>query len=72
MAPLLILPLLDFFSQLVLAIPEEEVVVALTLNHLSSESVARKRILGIIFDELRLEAPASITVEEVSEVMAQV
>jgi len=50
-------------GSLVLALPEEEVVVALTLNHLSSDSVARKRILGIVFDELGIQAPLSIPVE---------
>jgi len=50
-------------GSLVLALPEEEVVVALTLNHLSSDSVARKRILGIVFDDLGIQAPLSIPVE---------
>lgn len=57
-------------GSLVLAIPEAEAVVALTLNHLSSDSIARKRILGIIFDELGLEAPVSIPVENVREPQA--
>lgn len=52
-------------GSLVLAIPEEEIVVALTLNHLSSDSVARKRILGIVFDELGLTAPISMQVANV-------
>ena len=58
-------------GSLVLAIPEEKVVIALTLNHLSSDSIARKRILGIIFEELGLEAPASIPVEKTRESVPQ-
>merc|ERR1711966_152958 len=50
-------------GSVVLALPEEEVVVAFTLNHLSMDSVARKRILGIVFDELGWKAPPSIPVE---------
>jgi aarF domain-containing kinase len=50
-------------GSVVLAIPEEEVVIALTLNHLSADSVARRRILGTIFEELGWKAPASIPVE---------
>jgi CubicO group peptidase (beta-lactamase class C family) len=50
-------------GSLVLAIPEEELVVAFTLNQLSIDSVARKRILGIIFGLLGLKAPASIPVQ---------
>jgi aarF domain-containing kinase len=53
-------------GSVVLALPDEEVVVALTLNHLSSDSVARKRILGIIFDYLQWTPPASIPVEDTS------
>jgi CubicO group peptidase (beta-lactamase class C family) len=51
-------------GSLVLAIPEEELVVAFTLNQLSADSVARKRILGIIFGLLGLEAPSSIPVQQ--------
>lgn len=58
-------------GSLVLAIPEEEVVIALTLNHLSGDSIARKRILGIVFDELGLKAPASIPVESVVKSASQ-
>merc|ERR1719491_582595 len=39
-------------GSVVLAIPEEQVVVSFTLNLLSMDSIARRRILGIIFDEL--------------------
>lgn len=53
-------------GSVVLAIPEEEVVVALTLSQLSMFSVARQRILGIIFAELGWKAPASIPVEDMS------
>jgi len=50
-------------GSVVLAIPEERVVVALTLNHLSSNSdaiKARQQLLGIVFDELGWQAPPSI------------
>jgi len=50
-------------GSVVLAVPEEEVVVALTLSHLSPDSVARKRILGVVFDELGWKAPASLQME---------
>ena len=39
-------------GNLVLAVPEENAVIALTLNHLSGDSVARQRLLGIVFDKL--------------------
>jgi aarF domain-containing kinase len=51
-------------GSVVIAVPEEETVVAFTLNHLSMESVARKRILGVVFEELGWEAPPSIPVEK--------
>merc|ERR1712194_183802 len=50
-------------GSVVVALPEEEVVLALTLNHLSMDSVPRKRILGIVFDELGWKAPSSISAE---------
>ena len=49
-------------GSVVLAVPEEQVVVALTLNHLSNDSEARQQLLGIVFDELQWQAPASIPV----------
>jgi len=49
-------------GSVVIAIPEEQIVVSFTLNLLSMDSVARRRILGIIFDELGCIAPASIPV----------
>ena len=57
-------------GSVVIAIPEEETVVSFTLNHLSADSVARKRILGIIFDELGWIAPTSIPVENVRQAMS--
>jgi len=53
-------------GSLVLALPEEEVVVALTLNQLSTDSIARRRVLGIVFDELGLKPPESLPVEVIS------
>jgi aarF domain-containing kinase len=49
-------------GSVVIAIPEEQIVVSFTLNLLSMNSLARRRILGIIFDELGCIAPASIPV----------
>lgn len=50
-------------GSVVLAVPEEEVVLAFTLNQLSNESLARKTILGIVFDDLGWIAPSSLPVE---------
>lgn len=50
-------------GSVVLAIPEEQVTVAFTLNQLSGDSVARKRLLGIVFEELGLKPPTSLGVE---------
>merc|ERR1712238_554414 len=49
-------------GSVVIAIPEEQIVVSFTLNLLSMDSVARRRILGIIFDEFGCIAPVSIPV----------
>ena len=51
-------------GSVVLAIPEERAVVALTVNHLSSDCVARQRLLGIVFDELGWRAPPSMPVQQ--------
>eukprot|EP00536_Pseudo-nitzschia_multiseries_P001288 jgi/Psemu1/234462/estExt_Genewise1.C_160099 len=51
-------------GSVVLAIPEEQVVVALTVNHLSHDNVARKRLLGIVFEELGWRAPSSLPVQQ--------
>ena len=50
-------------GSVVIAMPEEQTVIALTLNQLSTDSVARKRLLGIIFEELGWKAPPSIPTE---------
>lgn len=50
-------------GSLVLAVPEEKAVIALTLNHLSNDSLARKRLLGIVFDELGWQPPPSMPVQ---------
>jgi len=50
-------------GNLVLAVPEENAVIALTLNQLSGDSAARKEILGVVFDALGWEPPPSIPVQ---------
>jgi len=47
-------------GSIVLAVPEEHVVIALTLNHLSRDSVARQRIFEIIFNQLGWIPPSSL------------
>lgn len=50
-------------GNLVLAIPEERVVVALTFNRIGFDpQIARQTLLGIVLDELGWEAPASLPV----------
>lgn len=51
-------------GSLVIAVPEETTVIALTLNHLSGDSVARRKLLGIVFDELGWQPPPSIPVQQ--------
>lgn len=51
-------------GSVVLAVPEEQVVVALTVNQLSGVCVARERLFGIIFDELGWQAPSTMPAQQ--------
>ena len=53
-------------GSLVLAVPEENIVIGLTFNHLSGHSMARQKLLGIVFDALGWQAPSSIPVQKPS------
>jgi len=49
-----------FGGSTVIGIPELALTVAFTTNQLSFKSVAKSRLLGAVFDELRLQAPKSL------------
>mmetsp|Transcript_8612 Transcript_8612/g.25502 ORF Transcript_8612/g.25502 Transcript_8612/m.25502 type:complete len:518 (+) Transcript_8612:623-2176(+) len=49
-------------GSVVLAVPEEQVVIALTVNHLSGDGIARQRLFGIVFGELGWQAPSTLPV----------